>query len=115
MVLIVCYPITSNGTNVDNYLTISTDNGIFSQQSCRIIIILRKLDAMLFSKSMHPFPEKHVPFPQKACMPRRETMSYPQSYIIFLFIFNFKFKYDEYNILLKQFIHLCYNICSGSY
>lgn len=48
-------------------------------------------------------------------MPRRETMSYPQSYIIFLFIFNFKFKYDEYDILLKQFIHLCYNICSGSY
>lgn len=60
MVLIVCYPITSNGTNVDNYLTISTDNGIFSQQSCRIIIILRKLDAMLFPKSMYPFWKKHV-------------------------------------------------------
>lgn len=31
--------------------------------------------------------------------------------IIILFILYFKFKYDEYNILLKQLIQLCYNTC----
>ena len=41
--------------------------------------------------------------------------SYPQSYIIFLLIFNFKSKYDEYNILLKQLIQLCYNTCPVRY
>lgn len=27
----------------------------------------------------------------------------------------FKFKYDEYNILLKQLIQLCYNTCPVRY
>ena len=31
-------------------------------------------------------------------------------YIIFLLIFNFKNKYDEYNRLLKWLIHFCYNL-----
>ena len=42
-------------------------------------------------------------------------LSYPQSYIILFFIFNFKFKYDEYDILLKQLIHFCFNICLKGY
>ena len=35
--------------------------------------------------------------------------------IIILFILYFKFKYDEYNILLKQLIQLCYNTCPVRY
>lgn len=35
--------------------------------------------------------------------------------IIILFILYFKSKYDEYNILLKQLIQLCYNTCPVRY
>ena len=35
--------------------------------------------------------------------------------IIFLFILYFKSKYDDYNILLKQFIHFSCNICPVRY
>lgn len=41
--------------------------------------------------------------------------SYPNHIIIILFILYFKSKYDEYNILLKQLIQLCYNTCPVRY
>ena len=42
--------------------------------------------------------------------------SYPQSYYyLSYFILYFKSKYDEYNILLKQLIQLCYNTCPVRY
>lgn len=53
-----------------------------------------------------------------ADIPLKHLRSFPKlSTIILLlsFILYFKFKYDEYNILLKQLIQLCYNTCPVRY
>ena len=54
-----------------------------------------------------------------ADIPLKHLCSFPQvihnHIIIILFILYFKFKYDEYNILLKQLIQLCYNTCPVRY
>ena len=50
--------------------------------------------------------------------PIKHLRSFPKlSTIILLlsYLFLFKFKYDEYNILLKQLIQLCYNTCPVRY
>ena len=52
-----------------------------------------------------------------ADIPLKHLRSFPKlsTIILFLFILYFKFKYDEYNILLKQLIQLCYNTCPVRY
>lgn len=52
---------------------------------------------------------------------RNSPLLLPASLVIhnpilyYSYIFNFKFKYDEYDILLKQLIHFCFNICLKGY
>ena len=52
-----------------------------------------------------------------ADIPLKHLRSFPKlsTIILLLFILYFKFKYDEYNILLKQLIQLCYNTCPVRY
>lgn len=54
-----------------------------------------------------------------ADIPLKHLRSFPKLSTIILLLsylfFYFKFKYDEYNILLKQLIQLCYNTCPVRY
>ena len=51
----------------------------------------------------------------RECKTSRPSQVIHNHIIIILFILYFKFKYDEYNILLKQLIQLCYNTCPVRY
>lgn len=54
-----------------------------------------------------------IPLKHLRSFPKLSTIILLLSYLFF--ILYFKFKYDEYNILLKQLIQLCYNTCPVRY